>query len=70
MIAVSTSEWKTLRNAATSSRMENLPYEQRHFETIREIPDGKRSLQDYLREYFDKAITDSPERHALNSDDA
>ena len=45
---MSSSEWKTLRNAAASSQMENLPYEQRHFETIREILDGKRTLQDYL----------------------
>ena len=51
---MSSSEWKTLRTAAASSQMENLPYEQRHFETIREILDGKRTLQDYLHEMKEK----------------
>ena len=54
VIPMSSSEWKTLRNAAASSQMENLPYEQRHFETIQEILDGKRTLQDYLREMKEK----------------
>lgn len=54
VIPMSSSEWRTLRNAAASSQMENLPYEQRHFETIQEILDGKRTLQDYLREMKEK----------------
>ena len=47
-------EMQALQNAAASSRMENLPYEQRHYDTIREILEGKQTLQDYLREMKEK----------------
>ena len=51
---MSTIEWKALQNAAASSRMENLPYEQRHYDTIRDILEGKQTLQNYLREMKEK----------------
>jgi hypothetical protein len=51
---MSTIEWNALQNAAASSRMENLPYEQRHYDTIRNILEGKQTLQDYLKEMKDK----------------
>ena len=47
---MSTIEWNALQNAAASSRMENLPYEQQHYDTIRNILEGKQTLQDYLKE--------------------
>ena len=51
---MSSFETKALQDAAVSSRMENLPYEQRHYDTIRDILEGKRTLQDYLREMKEK----------------
>ena len=47
-------EMQALQNAAASSRMENLPYEQRHYDTIRDILEGKQTLQNYLREMKEK----------------
>ena len=47
---MSTIEWNAFQNAAASSRMENLPYEQRHYDIIRDILEGKQTLQNYLWE--------------------
>ena len=47
-------ETRALQNAAASSRMENLPYEQRHYDTIRNILEGRQTLQEYLQEMKDK----------------
>lgn len=47
---MSTIEWNALQNAAASSHMENLPYEQRHYDIIRDILEGKQTLQNYLWE--------------------
>lgn len=41
-------EEQALQNAAASSAMEGLPFEQRHIDTIKSILEGKTTLQDYL----------------------
>ena len=46
---MSAEEERALQNAAASSAMEGLPLEQRHFEIIKNILDGKLTLEDYLQ---------------------
>lgn len=45
---MSNAEYIALQNAAAYSAMEGLPLEQRHFEIIQNILDGKLTLQEYL----------------------
>lgn len=45
---------QALHNAAASSEMEGLPLQQKHFETIQNILDGKMTLQDFFRTLQEK----------------
>ena len=41
--------WRALNNAAASSAVEGLPLKQADFQIIRDILDGKTTLQAYLQ---------------------
>lgn len=45
---------RALQNAAASSAMEGLPLEEKHFEIIQNILEGKITLQDYLQSLKEK----------------
>lgn len=51
---MSTIELKALQNAAASSAMEGLPFEQRHIDTIKRILDGKLTVAEYLAQVKEK----------------
>lgn len=51
---MSTLELQALQNAAASSAMEGLPFEQRQFDTIKSILEGKLTVAEYLAQVKEK----------------